>query len=161
MLTELRRWAGREPRRVLLISLLLAALLLLFTGACQILQTEESVTCTPEMKAFFDEFPQHDGGQWRPTSTGRYCGIRIGTSGSEEEIFTYYLEKLRENGWEVTILKFPDFSGPSDAESHTLIGRQEGQEGIYYYEVNYEPLGYSKRSSAESFIRVDVTLRRR
>lgn len=157
---ELRRWAARKPRRVLLISVLLAALLL-FAGACQILQTEESVTCTPEMKAFFDEFPQHDGRQLRPTPTGRYCGIRNGTSSSEEEVFTYYSEKLRENGWEVTILEFPDSSEPADAENRTLIGRQEGQEGIYYYEVNYEPLGYSKRSSAESFIRVDVTLRRR
>lgn len=146
-----------RPCRVLLTVLGL----LTFAASCKVLQTEESVTCTPEMKSFFDEFPQYDGGKWRPVPDGRYCGIRIGTSGSEEEVFDYYSEKLRENGWEVTTLEFPDSSEPPNAENRTLIGRQEGQPGVYYYEVNYEPLGYDNRSRVEPFIRVDVTWRRR
>ena len=174
MMRKLKRWVlnrekdatgaaalgGEGTRRVSLISVLLVALLL-FAGACQIPQTEQSVTCTPEMRAFFEEFAQYDGRELRPTGTGRYCGIRIGTSDSEEEVFAYYSGKLRENGWEVTTLEFPDSPKPTDIENRILIGRQEGQEGIYYYEVNYEPLSYDRHSSAEPFIRVDVTWRRR
>ncbi len=62
--------------------------------------------CTDEQRAIFEEFPHYGGRQLEPErswATG-HCGASFYTADSEEEVFAYYLEKLRENGWEVEIV---------------------------------------------------------
>ena len=93
--------AGRRATGPLWIAAGLVALLVLSLGGAW--AYARLAGCTDGERAALEEFPQYGAREIEPETeraTGG-CVVRFDTSAPEEEIFAYYSDGLRQNGWEV------------------------------------------------------------
>ena len=74
------------------------------------------------------EFPQYKGQEIEPDTFEGLCVARFPATAPKEEIFAYYSERLRENGWEVEPQQDPE------GTIVALNGRRDG----YRYRVEYQ-----------------------
>lgn len=138
--------AGR-PGWLLVVVGLVALLVLGFAGVWGFAKYEELAKCTDEKRAILGEFPQYGGQEIEPEPdvATSACVVRFTTTDPEEEIFAYYSERLRENGWEVerepppysevTESTEPGATTAANIQSSGLSARRGG----YLYRISYTP----------------------
>ncbi len=141
------RPAGRRPGMLWIAAGLAAFLVLGLASAFGLAKLSGLDDCTDEERAVFEEFPQYGGQEIEPEpeSVTGGCVARFNTSDPEEEVFAYYSERLRENGWEVerepppySELTEPTVAGETDPArvvGSTLFATR----GVYAYRLTYLP----------------------
>ena len=152
-----RRPEHRRLRLSCITAGLAALLVLVVVGSWGVYAS--TVTCTAGVRTAIEEFPQYGNQQIQPERTplGR-CGVRFSTADPEEDVFTYYVERLQEHGWEVTrvpesVSNLADLTGseetlPMGASSSSLGADRSG----YSYGVSY----HTRRGSEEASVSVWV-----
>ncbi len=118
------------------------------------------ISCDDE-REILEEFPHYGGREIEPepSPVSSDCIVRFFDSDPEEEIFAYYSERLRENGWEVesepppyseiTEPTGPEQTAPAGKHISSLRARRDG----YGYVVTYNP----QRRSEEARVVVSVS----
>lgn len=135
--------SSRYRRRgVIMVVGLLALLGLVFVGVWGFVALT-GLGCNGEERAVTNEFPHYGDRQIEPYSGEVSCNVRYPARASKEEILTYYVDRLRENGWELRTFPYREVLTEETLDALLQEERPSiiGYRGDYKYAITYFPPG--------------------